>query len=187
MKPAPRLALYLLIVSLIASAGIGYLLRTNATAEATAAVLTLKLPDPQGAVQDMAHWQGKIIVANYWATWCPPCREEIPDLSASADEFSAAPVQFVGISIDTAAKVQDFGREHAISYPLLIASRQVLDDTASFGNTLRALPFTLIIDRHGVVRHTHIGRVARKTLTTQIRALLAEQAGRPAPDTSTLP
>jgi peroxiredoxin len=176
MKPSTRLPRHLLTVALIAiaCAGIGYLLRADTTAEATAALLTLKLPDPQGTEQDMAHWQGKIIVANYWATWCPPCRQEIPDFIATADEFSAAPVQFVGISIDTAAKVQDFGREHGVSYPLLIASQQVLDDTARFGNTLRVLPFTLIIDRHGIVRHTHIGRVARNTLSGQIRALLAE-------------
>jgi peroxiredoxin len=176
MKPSLRLSLHLLTVALIAIAcgGLGYFLRVNATSDATAALLALKLPDPQGTEQDMARWQGKIIIANYWATWCPPCRQEIPDFIATANEFTAAPVQFVGISVDTAAKVQDFGREHGVSYPLLIAPQQVLDETANFGNTMRVLPFTLIIDRHGLIRHTHIGRVGRDKLTEQIRGLLAE-------------
>jgi peroxiredoxin len=122
----------------------------------------------------MARWRGKIIVANYWATWCPPCRTEIPDFSAAAREFTAAPVQFVGISIDMADKVQSFAREHEVASPLLIAPRQALDETVNFGNTARVLPFTLIIDRHGVARHRHIGLTARDTLEKQIRELLAE-------------
>ncbi|MDR2690061.1 MAG: TlpA family protein disulfide reductase [Azoarcus sp.] len=141
---------------------------------AAASILALRLPDHAGVIQSVAQWRSKIIIANYWATWCPPCRKEIPDFVALSHDFAGDPVQIVGISIDDADKVQAFRDEYAIPYPLLIASEQVLKETYKFGNTAKALPFTVIIDRRGTVRHIKVGLATRDEIGGKVRALLNE-------------
>jgi peroxiredoxin len=135
-------------------------------------LLTLSLPDTDGQLQSMAQWKGKIIVANFWATWCPPCRKEIPDFAAASQALANDPVQFVGISIDSAEKVRNFNAEFNVPYPLLIAGNEVMGLASSFGNTARALPFTVIIDGTGTVRHIKLGTLHREELERKIRALL---------------
>lgn len=146
-----------------------------ATADPSAAaeLLALQLPDTEGNPQALAQWRGKVVVVNFWATWCPPCRKEIPDFAAAARSFSAEPVQFVGLSIDSAEAVQTFAREFDVPYPLLIASPQVLGLAARFGNTAQALPFTVILDRNGEVRHVKLGTLNLAELEGKIRSLLA--------------
>ena len=121
----------------------------------------------------MEQWRGKVIVANFWATWCPPCRKEIPDFAAVSQSLAGEPVQFIGLSIDSADKVRAFKDEFKVPYPLLIAGPEVLTLAAGFGNEARALPFTLIIDRDGTVRHIKLGTLKREELEGKIRALLA--------------
>lgn len=146
-----------------------------ATADPSAAaeLLALQLPDTAGNPQALAQWRGKIVVVNFWATWCPPCRKEIPDFAAAARNFAAEPVQFVGLSIDSAEAVQSFAREFDVPYPLLIASPQVLGLAARFGNAAQALPFTVILDRNGEVRHVKLGTLNLAELEGKIRSLLA--------------
>ncbi|WP_449192958.1 TlpA family protein disulfide reductase [Thauera sp.] len=136
------------------------------------ALLALRLPDTNGEEQAMAQWQGKVVVANFWATWCPPCRKEIPDFAAASQALADEPVQFVGISIDSAAKVRAFNEEFRVPYPLLIAGNHVLDLAEGFGNAARGLPFTVILDTEGKVRHIKLGVLRREELERKIRALL---------------
>ncbi len=144
----------------------------SVSAAAVDRLLNLRLPDESGVVQDMAQWRGKVIVANFWATWCPPCRQEIPDFSAVSQALAEHPVQFVGISVDAAAKVRAFDEEFNVPYPLLIAGPELLELAAGLGNTARALPFTVIVDREGKVRHIKLGTLHRDELERRIRALL---------------
>lgn len=141
--------------------------------ETVNALLALNLPDTHGQVQALEQWRGKVIVANFWATWCPPCRKEIPDFAAASQALADQPVQFVGISIDSLEKVQTFDEEFKVPYPLLIAGPEVLTLAAGFGNDARALPFTVIIDRDGKARHIKLGTLNREELEGRIRALLA--------------
>ncbi len=145
----------------------------NVSAASVNALLSLRLPDTDGVEQALEQWRGKVIVANFWATWCPPCRKEMPDFAASSQAFADQPVQFVGISIDDADKVRAFGEELAIPYPLLIAGNDVLQLASGFGNDARALPFTVILDRSGKPRLIRLGSLTRSELDARIRELLA--------------
>lgn len=174
----------LLIVAVAVAAGIGgyFANRSQSTLstqtgdiplETVNALLALSLADTEGQPQALEQWRGKVIVANFWATWCPPCRKEIPDFAAVSQSLAGEPVQFIGLSIDSADKVRAFKDEFKVPYPLLIAGPEVLTLAAGFGNAARALPFTLIIDRDGTVRHIKLGTLKREELEGKIRALLA--------------
>ncbi|CAL93483.1 TlpA family protein disulfide reductase [Azoarcus olearius] len=168
-----------LVIALVAvlAAVAGYFASRPATPPTTrhsaAALYALQLPDAAGQPQSLAAWKDKVLVVNFWATWCPPCRKEIPDFSAASRTFADQPVQFVGISIDTPDKVQAFADEFEVPYPLLIAGPAQLELTAAFGNTSQALPFTLLIDRDGNVRASKLGTLNRAELEGKIRTLLA--------------
>ena len=150
MKRSLQTAL-ILIVALAAGIG-GYLANRSLDTPSTTqsreisaatvnALLGLRLSDTNGQIQALEQWRGKIIVANFWATWCPPCRKEIPDFAAASEALADQPVQFIGISIDSLDKVRTFDDEFKVPYPLLIAGPDVLSLAAGFGNEARALPW----------------------------------------------
>lgn len=184
MNRAPRYALFALTAAIAAAAGYVTSRSTTAAtppaasapASAAAALFALTLPDSDGQFQSLAQWRGKVIVVNFWATWCPPCRTEIPDFAAASHSFAEAPVQFVGLSIDTVDKVRQFKAELDVPYPLLIASPQVLGLAVELGNPSQGLPFSVIIDRAGVVREIKLGTLNQNELEGKIRALLAERS-----------
>lgn len=138
---------------------------------ALASLLALELADTGGAPQPLAQWKGKIMVLNFWATWCPPCRKEIPAFSAMSGKYRDKGVQFVGISIDTASNVRDFQREHQVGYPLLIAEPSVVQLTESLGNTAQGLPFTVIVDKTGVISRVKVGMLSEDDLDTTLGRL----------------
>jgi peroxiredoxin len=168
-------ALALILAVLAAGAGLavrGYSPPPRGADDAAAALLALSLPDAHGNEQTVAQWKGRVIVVNYWATWCPPCRAEIGDFTAASRDLAEEGVQFVGIGIDDAGRVRAFGERFAVPYPLLVAPPRVLEQTAGFGNAAGALPLTVIIDRQGVVRHVELGAMSRKELEARLRPLL---------------
>jgi peroxiredoxin len=110
---------------------------------------------------------------NYWATWCPPCREEMRSFSNVSRRFSGSPVQFVGISIDRRESVKRYEAENAIPYPLLVGPPETLESTAALGNAAQALPFTVILDQRGEIRHVRLGVLQETDLEARIHALLA--------------
>jgi len=152
-------------------AGIGLALFDRAPADASA-LLALTLPDPSGRPQPLSQWQGKVLVVNFWATWCGPCREEMPDLVRAQKEYGAKGLQIVGIAADDADKVQQFAKEIELNYPALIGGYAAIDLSKDLGNSLVALPFTLVVDRHGKVAYTHLGPVKPDKLRDVITKLL---------------
>lgn len=130
------------------------------------------LPDTDGTEHRLADWQGKVLVVNFWATWCPPCIREIPEFSAVSRHYADRPVQFVGLSIDTADNVRDFRERFDVPYPLLIGSTDTLQMAIDFGNAARALPFTVIVDRDGQVTDVTLGTLSEQELKRRIEALL---------------
>ncbi len=140
------------------------------TADAAARLLALVLPDSEGRSQALKQWKGKILVVNFWATWCPPCKEEMPEFSRISKEQAANNVQFVGISIDTTEKVIDFEKTVQVSYPLLIAPLDTLDLSFDLGNRAKALPFTVILRPDGSIQQTKLGKFARANLENALEA-----------------
>ncbi len=134
--------------------------------------LAITLPDASGQMQAVQQWQGKVLVLNYWATWCPPCRQEMPMFSTLHERYAAQGVQFVGLSIDTADKVTEFQKTNPVAYPLLIAPMNALEPTAALGNETQGLPFTVVLDRNGHIAATKLGRFSESDLERLIKQLI---------------
>ena len=113
--------------------------------------------DLEGRRRRLAEWRGKILVCNFWATWCAPCREEIPLLVAARQKYGSAGVEIVGIAIDNATKVRHFAATFKISYPILLAEADGLDLMRQLGNTGGGFPYTVIADRDGRPVHRKLG------------------------------
>jgi thiol-disulfide isomerase/thioredoxin len=142
------------------------------TADAPARLLALTLPDLNGQPQSLAQWRGKVLVVNFWATWCPPCKEEMPEFSRLSTQFASKGVQFVGISIDTADNVLAFQKEAPVSYPLLISSLETLDLSGDLGNRAKALPFTVILRTDGSPQQVKLGKFSTPELEKALNAAL---------------
>lgn len=142
------------------------------TADAPARLLALTLPDLSGQAQSLSQWKGKVLVVNFWATWCPPCKEEMPEFSRLNTKYASNDVQFVGISVDSADKVAAFRKETVISYPLLIGNLETLDLSSDLGNRAKALPFTVILRQDGSLQHVKLGKYATSDLEKALLAAL---------------
>ena len=115
------------------------------------------LTDLAGQPRKLSDWQGRILLCNFWATWCAPCREEIPLLMAARRKYGSAGVEIVGIAIDNAIKVREFSASLNISYPVLLAEAGGLDLMRKLGNGAGGLPYTVVTDRQGNVVQRKLG------------------------------
>ncbi len=136
-------------------------------------VLELVLTDLNGQPQNFAQWRGKVMIVNYWATWCQPCREEMPGFSRLQDKYRDKGVQFVGISSDPPDKIIEFNKTTPVSYPLLIGDIGIMESSAKLGNTRQGLPFTALFDRDGRLSATKLGRLSEPELERQLKELLS--------------
>ena len=119
------------------------------------------LKDLTGNATSISTWRGKSLVINFWATWCAPCRREIPLLKTIAAEWAGRDLTVVGIAVDHRDKVQEFAGQFKIDYPLLIGDQDALDVAAAFGMDSPAFPFTVFTDRRGEVVALFVGELHR--------------------------
>lgn len=133
-----------------------------------------RLPDLQGTEQAMSQWQGKPLVVNFWATWCPPCVKEIPDLNRLAAKHAQA--KFLGVAIDTADNVRKFVVDIPIDYASVIAGHQGIELVRALGNTAGGLPFTVLFRPDGTIFEVIMGMVDPDSLDRQIGQLVASSA-----------
>ena len=113
-----------------------------------------------------------MLIVNFWATWCEPCREEMPRFVKLQDQYGAKGLQFVGIAIDQADKVRQFAKEIELNYPTLVGGYGAMELSKTLGNRLGALPFTVVLDRAGRVVHTQLGPLKDAQLQSMITQLL---------------
>jgi peroxiredoxin len=140
---------------------------------ASAALFAASFPDAQGRPQSLSQWRGQLLVVNFWATWCPPCVDEMPDLQKVRDAYRNRGVEVIGIGIDHAAKVAAFRDRFNLSLPLLVAAAGGSDLYRALGNTGGALPYTVLIGRDGGIRERHMGRIQPDQLRRWIDSALA--------------
>ena len=117
----------------------------------------ISLPDVAGREQALSQWRGKLLVVNFWATWCEPCRDEMPEFVRLQRAYGDKGMQFVGIAVDEPVKVGTFVKEIGLNYPALIGGMGAIELSKTLGNSLSALPFTIIVDRQGLIVHTQLG------------------------------
>ncbi len=145
----------------------------SADAETTAAFFAATFPDAEGRPQPLSQWRGRPLVVNFWATWCPPCVEEMPDLQQVRDAYRDRGVEVIGIGIDNAAKIAAFRDKHRLTLPLLVAGVGGSDLNRALGNSDGALPYTLLIGADGRIRERHLGQVKPGQLHRWLDAALS--------------
>ncbi len=129
-------------------------------------------PDLQGGTRNASDWRGKVVVLNFWATWCPPCREETPLFVELQDKYGAAGVQFVGIAIDDQAPTREFVDTYGVNYPVLLGDMQAVALSKQLGNRFEGLPFTVIAGPTGRVALRHAGGMTREQIEPALQELL---------------
>ena len=134
------------------------------------AFFSANLPDLQGQSFAMSSLKGLPLVVNFWATWCPPCVEEMPLLDRLSRDVPQA--RFVGIGIDTAKNIAEFAAKIPVSFPLYVAGHGGIAMVRDLGNAAGGLPFTVLIDSKGQIFKLILGQVEANSLRVSINELL---------------
>jgi thiol-disulfide isomerase/thioredoxin len=175
----PSLSRILLFVA--AAAGIGLFVTVSNRQKAR--LIPVKPPEKRvvmprfewasvgGPAWSLADHRGKIVVVNFWATWCGPCRQEIPDLVRVYEQYSGRNVVFAGVSLDTRPSevVPSFARRYNIPYPTLVPEPE-----SAIANAIQTIPTSFLIDQQGRIARTWAGILQESELTKNIEELLAE-------------
>lgn len=170
-KPSSRRSLLIAIalITLIAGIGVGYWrIQPNPSTAPAGWVFELSFSDASGKSVKLADTRGRLTLVNFWATWCPPCIEEMPELSKIHAEFSATGVKVIGLAIDSPSNVREFLQSKAFSYPLLVTAAQGSEIATRLGNPSGALPYTVLIDEKNRVLKQKVGRIREEEIKSWI-------------------
>jgi thiol-disulfide isomerase/thioredoxin len=151
-----------------AVAGAFFLQSHTGAAEALASTFH----DLHGQPRRLSEWQGRPLLVNFWATWCAPCREELPLLDTARLQNAAKRLEVVGIAVDNADNVRDYLKATRVGYPILIANAHAIELMRRLGNRSGALPFSVTLDAAGRLRHRKLGPYSAAELDAEIAALL---------------
>lgn len=171
------------VVGLVAvAAGLVVALRHFAVSSETvgapaAPFLAATFDDLDGRPEPMARWQGQLVVVNFWATWCPPCVEEMPDLQHIHDQYSARGVSVVGLGIDSPAALRKFRDQHGLTLPLYAAGAAGSELVRALGNPSGALPYTVLVNSEGRIVQAKLGQIRPAQLRAWLDAQLGERPG----------
>ena len=142
-----------------------------APAGAVSALFAQSMNDAAGKAQALSIYKGKPLVVNFWAPWCAPCVQEMPELSALAGELAGKKVGVIGIGIDSPTNIAQFAAKFKIGYPLYVAGMSGTDLSREFGNKAGGLPYTVLIGADGKVRKTYLGRIKFPELKADLAKL----------------
>lgn len=146
--------------------------RIEAVEASPATIMAAKFVDLEGNSRVLGQLGGKLIVVNFWATWCTPCVEEMPGFARLQDRWGARGVRFVGLAQDDPAKVKAFGERLAINYPLWTGEAAVMELSRRLGNRIGVLPHTVLLDADGKVLESRIGIYAEDRLEARLEEIL---------------
>ncbi len=157
-------------------------LAQTAPAQLVTTLPAFQLLDRDGQPRTLQDWPDKALIVNFWATWCAPCRREIPLLQRLQRDHAEEGFQVVGIAVDFRDKVLAYAEEMNIEYPLLIGEQDGLDAAASFGIEAIGFPFTVFSDRQGRIVTAHLGELTEDEASLILDAVRAVDEGRETPE-----
>lgn len=131
-----------------------------------------KLKDLEDKVRDIKEWDGKVLMINFWATWCPPCRREMPAFIELQEKYQDKGFTIIGIALDEKQAVIDFTDPMGMNYPILMAEQEGIALTKAYGNSLGVLPFTVVIDRKGNIIHRQRTELTFEQVEGMLKPLL---------------
>ena len=154
----------------VAGAVIGALHLSSSAGAST--LLSYSFQQLEGGATRLRDWRQPIILCNFWATWCAPCREEVPLLIAAKQQFAAYGLEIAGIGIDNAAKLRQFVRDFQINYPVLTASGDTSGLLQALGDGAAALPYSVLLDNRRRISYRKLGVWSKTELEREIRAAI---------------
>ncbi len=132
----------------------------------------ITLPDLDGNQRSLSEWRGKIIILNFWATWCSPCRKEIPEFIELQKQFEGKGLQFIGIAVEELEPAREYSKHAGINYPILIGQPAAINFSVALGNMISTVPFTVIFDQQGNIVHRQLGEISREEILEKITPIL---------------
>ena len=132
----------------------------------------LELIDTDEKLRNIDEWNDKVLLVNFWATWCPPCKKEMPAFIELQEQYAAQGFQVIGVAIDDMESVRDFVDTLGVNYPALVAEHAGIKLSREYGNHLGALPYSVFVGRDGVIIHTHTGELSKQQVEDIISPLL---------------
>jgi thiol-disulfide isomerase/thioredoxin len=130
------------------------------------------LPNLAGEPTPISRWDGEVVLVNFWATWCAPCRQEMPGFAALQQEYGERGFQAIGVALDSRQAVARFTERLGVHYPQLIGAEGGIAVARRYGNDYGALPYSVLIDRDGVIRFIKAGELSKQALETELLKLL---------------
>lgn len=130
------------------------------------------LPDMEGVQRNIGEWDGKVLLINFWASWCPPCRREIPAFIELQEKYGAQGFQVIGVAIDSHQNIQDYMDTMGVNYPVLIGELKPIEIAKRYGNRFGALPYSLLVNREGKITFVQRGELLHEVAEAQITPLL---------------
>lgn len=130
------------------------------------------LPDLQEQKHSVDEWDGKLLLINFWASWCPPCIKEMPALDALRIKYQNQNFEILGVAVEPAAEVSLFLDKSPVSYPILYGEINADRIAKQYGNTIGSIPFSALIDQNGIIIEHYFGEIdipaLEQTLLTQL-------------------
>ncbi|MCW9013611.1 MAG: redoxin family protein [Gammaproteobacteria bacterium] len=130
------------------------------------------LKDLDGELRNITEWDGKVLLVNFWATWCPPCKKEIPAFMNLQQQYGKDGFQVIGIAIDDEQSVADYSDTIGINYPIMPGEIAAAEIARRYGNRINALPFTAFVGRDGKIAVTKPGEISQAAAEKIILSLL---------------